>query len=101
MTVFWDIAPCDRPDDGGSMHLWNVGKLLPDYTAYYPRRQSSLYSSPWEPEISPSRLFYGFSPLIHETVNPDCDEYESGAHRELAKVDWWASFCVGNTWILE
>jgi hypothetical protein len=21
----------DRPDDGGSKHLWNVGKLLPHY----------------------------------------------------------------------
>jgi hypothetical protein len=23
----------DRPGDGGSKHLWNVGKFLPDYTA--------------------------------------------------------------------
>jgi hypothetical protein len=68
MTVFWDIAPCnlvevDRrfrgaywlhhhlPDDGGSTHLWNVGLLL-DYTALYPRRLSSLYPLPWEPEIA-------------------------------------------------
>jgi hypothetical protein len=27
-----------RPDDGGSEYLWNVGKLLPDYTAQQPRR---------------------------------------------------------------
>jgi hypothetical protein len=25
-----------RPDDGGSKHLWNVGKLLPDYTEQHP-----------------------------------------------------------------
>jgi hypothetical protein len=25
-------------DDGGSMYLWNVGKLLPDYTAQHTRR---------------------------------------------------------------
>jgi hypothetical protein len=25
------------PDDGGSTHLWNVGLLLRDYTAPYPR----------------------------------------------------------------
>jgi hypothetical protein len=25
-----------RPDDGGNEHLWNVGKLLPDYTAQQP-----------------------------------------------------------------
>jgi hypothetical protein len=68
MTVFWYIAPCnlvevDRrfrganwlhhhlPDDGGSTHLWNVGLLL-DYTALYPRRLSSSYPLPWEPEIA-------------------------------------------------
>jgi hypothetical protein len=31
----------DRPDDGGSKDLWNVGKLLPDYTVLQPRRQQS------------------------------------------------------------
>jgi hypothetical protein len=30
-----------RPDDGDSKHLWNVGKLLPDYTSQRPRRQPS------------------------------------------------------------
>jgi hypothetical protein len=33
--VFWDVAPCshvevDRPDDGGSKHLWNVDQLQRD-----------------------------------------------------------------------
>jgi hypothetical protein len=32
-----------RPDDGGSKHLWNVGKLLPDYTAQQPRKQPTSY----------------------------------------------------------
>jgi hypothetical protein len=41
-----------RPDVGGSKHLWNVGKLLPDYMAQQPRRQPSSYSPPWQPEIS-------------------------------------------------
>jgi hypothetical protein len=52
MAVFWVVTPCshvefDRrfrsaaPEDGGSKHLWNVGKLLPDYTAQQPRRQPS------------------------------------------------------------
>jgi hypothetical protein len=45
-----------RPDDGGSKHLWNVGKLLPDYTAQQPRRQPSSYSPPWEPQISLSHV---------------------------------------------
>jgi hypothetical protein len=43
-----------RPNDGGSKHLWNVGLLQRDYTALYPRRLSSSYSPPWEPEISHS-----------------------------------------------
>jgi hypothetical protein len=34
------------PDDGNSKHPWNVGKLLPDYTAQQPRRQPSSYSPP-------------------------------------------------------
>jgi hypothetical protein len=28
------------PDDGGSMHLWNVDLLQCDYTALHPRRQN-------------------------------------------------------------
>jgi hypothetical protein len=53
-AVIWVVAPCSLeevyrrgaygpqpPDDGGSNHLCNVGKLLPDYTAQHPRRQSS------------------------------------------------------------
>jgi hypothetical protein len=64
MTVFWVVAPCslvevyrrftgasDRPDDGGSKHLWNVDKLLPDYTTQQPRTQSSSYSPPQKPQI--------------------------------------------------
>jgi hypothetical protein len=73
MVVFWVVAPCslvevhqrfrgscclhhqgdkgDRPDDGGSRDLWNVGKLVPDYTALQPRRPPSSYSPPWEPQI--------------------------------------------------
>jgi hypothetical protein len=68
MTVFWDVAPCSlvefyrrfrgacclqyRPDDGGSKHIWNVGKRLPDYAAQQPRRQPSSYLPPWEHKIS-------------------------------------------------
>jgi hypothetical protein len=48
ITVFWDVAP-----SGGSLptfqrcllppssRRWNVGKLLSDYMAHHPRRQSS------------------------------------------------------------
>jgi hypothetical protein len=39
--VFWDTLPCKiivDPDDGGSTHVWNVGRQS-FYTAVYPRRQ--------------------------------------------------------------
>jgi hypothetical protein len=67
MVVLWVVAPCilvvywrfrstcclhHQDDDGGSKHLWNVRKLLSDYTAHQPRVQPSSYWPPWEPEIS-------------------------------------------------
>jgi hypothetical protein len=39
------------PDGRVSTHLWNVGKHVFDYTAVHPRRLSTSYSPPWEPEI--------------------------------------------------
>jgi hypothetical protein len=67
MAVFWVMAQCSlvdvyrrfrdtcclhhQGDDGGRKYLWNVGKLLPDYTALQPRRQPSSYSPSWEPQI--------------------------------------------------
>jgi hypothetical protein len=37
-----------RPHDGGSKHLWNAHKLVPDYTAHHPRRQPSFFLKfPW------------------------------------------------------
>jgi hypothetical protein len=41
IAVFWLVAPCSLPDDGGSKYLRNASKLLPDYTAQQPRRQPS------------------------------------------------------------
>jgi hypothetical protein len=52
-----------RPDGGGSKDLWNVGKLLPDYTVLQPRRQQSSYSPPWEPQIL-LRLLLVFSSTL-------------------------------------
>jgi hypothetical protein len=55
--VFWDVAPCSLVEVyrrfRDSKHLWDAGKLLPDYTAQHPRRQSFSYLPPWEPDISP------------------------------------------------
>jgi hypothetical protein len=35
------LRAMNRPDDGGSKHLWNVGKFLSEYTAQQLRRQPS------------------------------------------------------------
>jgi hypothetical protein len=43
-----------RPDDGGSKYQWNVGKLLPKYTAQKHIKQSYSFSPPWQPEILPT-----------------------------------------------
>jgi hypothetical protein len=48
----WKWLSSHRPDDGGSKHLWNIGKLLPDYTAQQPTKRPSSYSPPWESQIS-------------------------------------------------
>jgi hypothetical protein len=42
MNKTWRNQGDDDGDDG-SKHLWNVGKLLPDYTAHNLRRQLYLY----------------------------------------------------------
>jgi hypothetical protein len=59
MTAFWDIELCrlkeverHHPDDGGSMHLWNVSVLACDYKALYPTRLSCSHWQKWEPQIS-------------------------------------------------
>jgi hypothetical protein len=55
MMLLWlyIYTPTDSPtDDGGSTHLWNVGRQS-FYTAVQPRRQLwTSYSPPWELEIS-------------------------------------------------
>jgi hypothetical protein len=50
MTASWDAASCSlaevySPDDGGRKHLWNISKLLLDYTAQQPRGQPSSINS--------------------------------------------------------
>jgi hypothetical protein len=55
----------DRPDDGGSKDLWNVGTTLPDYTVLQPRRQPSSYSPPWEPQILLRVFFFSVTVGSH------------------------------------
>jgi hypothetical protein len=70
MAVFWAIChQGDSLDVGGSKHLWNVGELLPDYTAQETRKLSSSYSPPWESQmlqiIFVSINLYHYSKCFH------------------------------------
>jgi hypothetical protein len=49
-------------DDEGSKHVWNVGILLPDYTAQQPRRQSSSW-----------QIYFGYerSVIVHKYRSED------------------------------
>jgi hypothetical protein len=58
----------DSSDDGGSMHLWNTGKRLPDCQAHHPRRQSSSYTPTWKPEISLIQASRGVWSRVATTV---------------------------------
>jgi hypothetical protein len=84
MAVFWVVAPCslvevyqrfrgaasiNRPDVGGSKVLWNVGKLLPYYTALQPRIQPSSYSPPWEPQILLILIWSFTCPLVSQVFS--------------------------------
>jgi hypothetical protein len=58
------------PDGGRIKYFWNVGKVQPDYMAQHPRKQSSSYSPPREPEISPSKALWE---LIFQSIwKPIC-----------------------------
>jgi hypothetical protein len=97
MAVFWIVAPCSlvgdhRPDDGGSKHLWNVGKLLSDYTVLQPRRQPSSYSPPWEPQILLCWVpWCELSGVPLSSLTP-C------IHKSSGKAKVKRSYSVGETW---
>jgi hypothetical protein len=83
-VVFWDILLCKIiADDGGSTHLWNVGRQS-FYTAVYPRRQLwTSYSPLWELEISQQPLPLHFSHIYIDinltdplSVSINCSSYE-------------------------
>jgi hypothetical protein len=71
MTVFRDAEPCSHHVlmMETVKHLWNISHFLPNYMAEHPRRQSSSYSFPLEPEISQesSTILYG---LLESTIMP-------------------------------
>jgi hypothetical protein len=70
---FWAM----HPNDWGSNKLWNVGKLLPDYTALQLRREPSSNSPPWEPQILlwRSSVSLGCFPADIRTACPTNTDY--------------------------
>jgi hypothetical protein len=48
-SLYFQLSFCmlltHHPDDGGSIHLWNVGLLLWNYMSLQPRKLSSTYST--------------------------------------------------------
>jgi hypothetical protein len=68
----------NRPDDGGSNRLWNVGQLLGYYMAQYPRRLSPTYGPQRGPKIS----HFGFYLQDHVVLQQRCAAYLStrGSH---------------------
>jgi hypothetical protein len=87
IAVFWVVSLCSLvevyqcfrgpccfnmthcPVDGGSKDLWNVGKLLPDYTALQPRRQPSSYSPPWESQILLGKMSLQFEDIYGKSCS--------------------------------
>jgi hypothetical protein len=74
-TKVWGILPSiqdDRPDDGGSTEVRNVGKLILVYTALQPRRQPSSYEfnrfrMPFTSYMRSFRARFGFSFVLFIT----------------------------------
>jgi hypothetical protein len=65
-----------RPDDRGGKRLWNVGQILLDYKAQHARKQSCLFSSPWESEMSHvNSILYPYGGLKWSRFFRSCDWY--------------------------
>jgi hypothetical protein len=62
--AFWDLTPCSLMEVDrhfrGAYFFWNVGLLLRDYTAPYPRMPPCSYSPPWEPKISRNTFYFNW-----------------------------------------
>jgi hypothetical protein len=70
----------DRTDNGGSKHLLNVGQFLRDYTAQHPRRESSSYSPPWQPEILLSELLWGGYSTLRAKIRSPSNQESQATH---------------------
>jgi hypothetical protein len=92
------------PDDGGSTHLWNVGRQS-FYTAVYPRRQLwTSYSPPWELEISQGGLVSRLvtEPGISHLLSRWCcvqSERVAGSSWPLREMMCSECFLPGSLWL--
>jgi hypothetical protein len=94
-----------RPDDGGSKDLWNVGKLLPDYTALQPRRQpysdSSHYYTVTDAAVTTSLPAFGCRfEVIHKTCSfsPRTESYINQSLIREFVIPWY-TVCITFVWL--
>jgi hypothetical protein len=66
----------DRPDDGGSTDLWNVGKLTPVYTALQPSGHTRKIASSWTNSCVSSHTVHNQLPkqIYNEATNVRINE---------------------------
>jgi hypothetical protein len=87
MAVFWDDAPCSLLEIDRRLKAVYCSSLNTPETSvsFYriarrniPEDKSSLYSSPWEPEISPI-----FIPFVCELIQSKVQSYYMGLYTLL------------------
>jgi hypothetical protein len=90
MTAVWYSALRsldERPDDGGSTHLWNVSQLLQDYTAQYPRKMSPLHIKNCEAKLIWYPEFDSWKGTSLRKARPNRQCSSSNEYRELIRRD--------------
>jgi hypothetical protein len=92
----WSSDVSEGADDVRSKLLWNEGQYIPDYVGHHPGKQPSLYSSPWEPELSPLMQMCEVKRL-HTKNDTRRDEYEHWRGHAVGKYRMTACTCPVET----
>jgi hypothetical protein len=84
-----------HPDDGVSMHVWNIGLLQRDYTALYPRR---VPSSLWKRFLTWSTQYFTFPfGLVSKNANIRHTKHQATSHAKhrlsgVSRVEYCPAF---------
>jgi hypothetical protein len=79
-TVFTSSVVSCPSDDGGSTHLWNVGRQS-FYTAVHPKRQFwTSYSPPWKLEISLKLYFLCLATKVQDDSQITTADMQQNSH---------------------